>query len=71
MGWVRSRHVVPHRHGVASRIVYENIIAGYLLKAVHLWTGLDPGEFELFFLRTKGKREVDFLLIKIKSSSTK
>ncbi len=59
---------------------YKNMIAGHLLKAVHLWTDLGLGEFELFFLRTKDKREVDFLvvrdskpwfLVEVKSSDTK
>ncbi len=59
---------------------YENMVAGHLLKAVHLWTDLGPEEFELFFLRTKDKREVDFLvtkdskpwfLVEVKSSDTK
>jgi predicted AAA+ superfamily ATPase len=59
---------------------YENMVAGHLLKAVHLWTDLGLGEFELFFLRTKDKREVDFLvtkdskpwfLVEVKSSDTK
>ncbi len=43
---------------------YENMVAGHLLKAVHLRTDLGPGEFELFFLRTKDRREVDFLVTK-------
>ncbi len=41
---------------------YENMIASHLLKAVHYWTDIGSGNFELFFLRTKDKREVDFLV---------
>lgn len=56
---------------------HENLIASHLLKAVHLWTDLGLGEFGLFFLRTKDKREVDFVvtrdnmpwfLVEVKSS---
>jgi len=40
----------------------ENMIASHLLKAVHHWTDTGRGNFELYFLRTKDKREVDFLV---------
>ena len=59
---------------------HENMVASHLLKAVHAWTDLGLGEYELFFLRTKDKREVDFLvcrdqkpwfLVEVKSSDTK
>ncbi len=40
----------------------ENMVACHLLKAVHYWTDLGLGEYNLFFLRTKDKREVDFLV---------
>lgn len=40
----------------------ENFIASHLLKAVHMWTDMGLGEYELFFLRDKMKREVDFLV---------
>lgn len=40
----------------------ENFIASHLLKAVHFWTDYGFGEFDLFFLRDKEKREVDFLV---------
>lgn len=40
----------------------ENMTACHLLKAVHHWTDIGLGNFELFFLRTKDKREVDFLV---------
>lgn len=41
---------------------HENMIASHLLKAAHHWTDIGFGNFELFFLRTKDKREVDFLI---------
>ena len=42
----------------------ENFIASHLIKACHYWTDTGKGEFELFFLRDKQKREVDFLIAK-------
>lgn len=42
----------------------ENMVAVHLLKAVHFWTDCGLGEFELYFLRDKDKREVDFLVTK-------
>lgn len=42
----------------------ENFIASHLLKAVHYWTDQGMGEYELYFLRDKDKREVDFLVSK-------
>lgn len=44
----------------------ENFIASHLLKAVHYWTDMGIGEYELFYLRDKYKREVDFLVTKNK-----
>ena len=41
---------------------YENFVASHLLKAVHMWTDLGYGDFDLYFLRDKVKREVDFLI---------
>lgn len=40
----------------------ETLIANALLKAVTGWTDLGFGEFELFYIRTKEKREVDFVV---------
>lgn len=40
----------------------ENFVACHLLKAVHCWTDLGFGEFDLHFLRDKDKNEVDFLV---------
>jgi predicted AAA+ superfamily ATPase len=40
----------------------ENLAALHLLKACHFWTDLAYGEFELRYLRTKEKEEVDFVV---------
>jgi predicted AAA+ superfamily ATPase len=45
----------------------ENMVAMHLLKNVHAWTDLAYGEFELFYIRDKQKREVDFLITKNQS----
>ena len=59
---------------------HENIVASHLLKAVHYWTDSGFGDYGLFYLRDKVKREVDFLitknsspwiLVEVKSSSLK
>ncbi len=42
----------------------ENFIASHLLKAVHFWTDFGFGDYGLYFLRDKNKREVDFLVTK-------
>lgn len=42
----------------------ENFVASHLLKAVHFWTDLGYGQFELYFLRDKDQKEVDFLITK-------
>ena len=42
----------------------ENFIASHLLKAVHMWTDCGFGDYGLYFLRDKEKREVDFLITK-------
>lgn len=55
----------------------ENFVAKHLLKAVHAWTDIGLGEFDLYYLRTKDQKEVDFLvtqdqkawmLVEVKSS---
>jgi predicted AAA+ superfamily ATPase len=55
----------------------ENFLASQLLKAVHYWTDTGLGDYELYFIRDKVKREVDFLvtqnsspwfLVEVKSS---
>lgn len=42
----------------------ENFVASHLLKAVHWWTDLGFGQYELHYLRTKDQKEVDFLVSK-------
>jgi predicted AAA+ superfamily ATPase len=57
----------------------ENLVALHLLKSCHAWTDTAKGEFELYYLRTKEKEEVDFcvvrdrkvwMLVECKSSET-
>jgi predicted AAA+ superfamily ATPase len=57
---------------------YENFVASHLLKAVHFWTDIGLGVFDLHFIRTRDQEEVDFLvtkdgnpwmLVEVKSSS--
>jgi predicted AAA+ superfamily ATPase len=45
---------------------HENLVASHLLKAVHFWTDSGLGDYELFYIRDKDKREVDFLVVKNK-----
>jgi len=56
----------------------ENFVASHLLKAVHWWTDTGIGQFDLYYLRTKDQKEVDFLvtqdgkpwfLVEVKSSA--
>ena len=42
----------------------ENFVACHLLKAVNFWTDIGLGSYDLYFLRDKEKREVDFLVVK-------
>jgi len=42
----------------------ENFVAAHLLKAIHYWTDCGFGNYDLFFIRDKDKREVDFLVTK-------
>ncbi len=44
----------------------ENIVASHLLKAVHFWNDRGMGEYGLYYLRTKDKLEVDFVVTKEK-----
>ena len=44
----------------------ENLVAAHLLKAVHYWTDYGLGQYGLWFVRDKEKREVDFLISKDK-----
>lgn len=43
---------------------FENMVACHLLKACHYWTDTGEGEFELFYIRDKEKREIDFLIVR-------
>ncbi len=58
---------------------HENFIASHLLKSIHLWNDTGMGDYDLYFLRDKEKKEVDFLItrnkqpwtmIEVKSSDT-
>ena len=42
----------------------ENFIAAHLLKSIHFWTDQGLGDYDLYFIRDKEKREVDFLVTK-------
>ena len=55
----------------------ENLVASALWKSIHYWSDAGYGDFGLYFLRDKQKREVDFLvtrhgkpwfLVEVKSS---
>jgi predicted AAA+ superfamily ATPase len=41
---------------------FENFVASHLLKACHFWTDTGLGQYDLFFVRTKEGKEVDFLV---------
>jgi predicted AAA+ superfamily ATPase len=43
---------------------FENMVASHLLKACNHWTDTGEGTFELFYLRDKDKREIDFLIVR-------
>lgn len=43
---------------------HETMLACHLLKAVEFWTDYGFGEYELHYVRTKQKKEVDFLISK-------
>ena len=40
---------------------FENFIACHLLKSIHLWEDLGIGKHDLYFIRNKDQKEVDFL----------
>jgi len=44
----------------------ENIVAVHLQKACHFWTDLAYGLFELCYIRTKEREEVDFCIVRDK-----
>eukprot|EP01132_Coremiostelium_polycephalum_P000218 gene218-287_t len=41
---------------------FENFVACHLKKSIDLWNEQGKGAFEMYFLRDKGQREVDFLV---------
>jgi predicted AAA+ superfamily ATPase len=43
---------------------FENMVALELKRATVLWTDYGSGDFDLWYLRTKDKKEVDFLVTK-------
>jgi len=43
---------------------FENLVALHLLKTCHFWTDTGEGKYELYFLRDKEKREIDFLIVR-------
>lgn len=42
----------------------ENIVAIHLLKVCHFWTDCAYGDFQLHYIRTKDKLEVDFCILR-------
>ena len=48
----------------SSGVKFENIVASHLLKACHYWTDTGEGDFSLYYLKTKDKKEIDFLVTK-------
>lgn len=42
----------------------ENFVASHLLKAVHFWTDTGLGRYDLYYIRDKDKREVDFVVVR-------
>jgi len=43
---------------------FENLVACHLLKTCHAWEDTGEGRFELFYLRTKDREEIDFLIVR-------
>ncbi len=43
---------------------FENMVAAHLFKAIHFWRDLGFGNFGLYFVRDRDRREVDFLISK-------
>lgn len=41
---------------------FENFIASHLLKAINCWSDRGLGKYELYFIRNKDGKEVDFLI---------
>jgi predicted AAA+ superfamily ATPase len=49
---------------------FENMIALHLYKAVNIWRSTGCGQIDLFYIRDKEKREVDFVITKDKDPVT-
>ncbi|MBS0349988.1 MAG: ATP-binding protein [Proteobacteria bacterium] len=45
---------------------FENLISGHLLKYCHYLSDAGYGAFELYYLKNKDKKEIDFLIVKDK-----
>jgi predicted AAA+ superfamily ATPase len=43
---------------------FENLVACHLLKTCHAWEDAGEGRFDLFYLRTKDREEIDFLIVR-------
>jgi len=43
---------------------FENMVASHLLKACHYWSDTGEGKFDLYYFKTKEKKEIDFLITK-------
>lgn len=43
---------------------FENFVASHLLKSINFWNETGVGDYDLYYIRTKEKKEVDFLLTK-------
>ena len=43
---------------------FDTFVACHLLKAVQTWTDVGAGEFELRYIRDKGRNEVDFVVVR-------
>jgi len=48
----------------------ENMIALHLYKAVNIWRSIGCGDIDLFYIRDKEKREVDFVITKDRNPIT-
>ena len=43
---------------------FENFVSSHLSKSVSFWNEIGLGNYNLYYIRTKDKKEVDFLLTK-------
>jgi predicted AAA+ superfamily ATPase len=43
---------------------FENLAAVHLIKACNYWTDTGQGKFELYYLRSRDKLEIDFLIVR-------